>query len=98
MVGAGMELKELVESTLSQLDKRIIEDKINLEVLEKEIEVEESLNSDDKLYLSHIRERLVVLFDGLQDDEVRDSEAKLELTLNFLEYVLASLDEKLGKD
>ena len=98
MVGAVMELKELVESTLSQLDQRIIEDKINLEVLEKEIKVEESLNSDDSAYLSHIRERLVVLFDGLQDDEVRDSEAKLELTLNFLEYVLASLDEKLGKD
>jgi len=98
VVGAVMELKELVESTLSQLDQRIIEDKINLEVLEKEIKVEESLNSDDSAYLSHIRERLVVLFDGLQDDEVRDSEAKLELTLNFLEYVLASLDEKLGKD
>jgi len=92
-----MELKELVESTLDELDKRLVEDKIDLDILEKEITVEDTIKSEDLEFLSHIREKIVVLFDGLQDDEIKDKEAKLELTLDFMEYLLATIDEKLGK-
>jgi hypothetical protein len=92
-----MELKELVESTLDELDKRLVEDKIDLDILEKEITVEDTIKSEDIEFLSHIREKMVVLFDGLQDDEIKDKEAKLELTLDFMEYLLATIDEKLGK-
>jgi len=92
-----MELKELVESTLDELDKRLVEDKIDLDILEKEITVEDTIKSEDIEFLSHVREKIVVLFDGLQDDEIKDKEAKLELTLDFMEYLLATIDEKLGK-
>jgi len=92
-----MELKELVESTLDELDKRLVEDKIDLDILEKEITVEDTIKSEDIEFLSHIREKIVVLFDGLQDDEIKDKEAKLELTLDFMEYLLATIDEKLGR-
>ena len=92
-----MELKELVESTLDELDKRLVEDKIDLDILEKEITVEDTIKSEDLEFLSHIREKMVVLFDGLQDDEIKDKEAKLELTLDFMEYLLATIDEKLGR-
>ena len=92
-----MELKELVESTLDEFDKRLVEDKIDLDILEKEITVEDTIKSEDIEFLSHIREKIVVLFDGLQDDEIKDKEAKLELTLDFMEYLLATIDEKLGK-
>jgi len=92
-----MELKELVESTLDELDKRLVEDKIDLDILEKEITVEDTIKSEDIEFLSHVREKIVVLFNGLQDDEIKDKEAKLELTLDFMEYLLATIDEKLGK-
>jgi hypothetical protein len=92
-----MELKELVESTLDELDKRLVEDKIDLDILEKEITVEDTIKSEDIEFLSHIREKIVVLFDGFQDDEIKDKEAKLELTLDFMEYLLATIDEKLGR-
>jgi hypothetical protein len=92
-----MELRELVESTLDELDKRLMEDRIDLDILEKEIIVEDTIKSEDREFLSNIREKMVVLFEGLQDEEIKDKEAKFELTLDFMEYLLATIDEKLGK-
>ncbi len=91
----SMELKELVESTLEELDERIKEDKLNERLLDRELKVTDLIESDDSLFLLQLKEKLVVLFDGLRDDEVKDLESKLEITLNFLEYTLALIEDKL---
>ncbi len=47
------------------------------------------------LYLTSIRERLLVLFEGFQAPNNTNIEAKVDMTLNFLEYVLATIDSRM---
>ena len=113
-----MELKELILSTLAELDEKIVEDGIKAEELLKEQEerVEEEIlarieaesskedtnipmqdNSDEVAFLEHSRERLLVLFEGLQAQETKNIEAKLDIALNFLEYYLATIEDRLDE-
>jgi hypothetical protein len=52
-------------------------------------------------FLVNLKERILVLFEGLQtidssgNKELLLQEKKLDLTINFLEYLLASIDDKL---
>ena len=48
-------------------------------------------------FLENLRERLLVLFEGFQSPNNRSVESKIDLTLNFLEYLLALLDERITK-
>ncbi len=120
-----MELKELILSTLEELDEKIAEDSAKAEALLKEEEArveaeiqagieaakekeeisgevvetpepEEHHDNDDEVaFLEHSKERLLVLFEGLQAEETKNLEAKLDITLNFLEYYLAKIEERL---
>ncbi len=55
-----------------------------------------SLDSE-LIYLNSIRERLLVLFEGFQAPNNANIEAKVDMTLNFLEYTLATIDERVHK-
>lgn len=60
---------------------------------------DEPTHEDDKhkqFYLN-LRERILVLFEGFQSPNNKNIEAKIDLTLNFLEYLLATIDEQLEK-
>jgi hypothetical protein len=101
MDGKTMELKDIILSTLAELE----EPKTNVEVekeVEKSFKEEPSLKKEESplvdLFLSNIRERILVLFEGFQSPNNKNIEAKLDLTLNFLEYLLASIDEYLKED
>jgi|GEM_PF-471193 len=58
-------------------------------------------NAEFEKFLVNLKERVLVLFEGLQTIEVTANkdllltEKKIDLTINFLEYLLASIDEKL---
>jgi len=101
-----MELKDVILSTLAEMEEEIPKEAINnisknFEVTEtKKIEtlhVESSSIDSEIVYLSSIRERLLVLFEGFQAPNNKDIEAKVDMTLNFLEYVLATIDSRLEK-
>lgn len=49
------------------------------------------------IYLNSIRERLLVLFEGFQAPNNSNIEAKVDMTLNFLEYTLATIDSRVQK-
>ena len=49
------------------------------------------------MYLNSIRERLLVLFEGFQAPNNSNIEAKVDMTLNFLEYTLATIDTRVKK-
>lgn len=52
--------------------------------------------SDDELqFLSDLRERLLVIFEGFQSPNNKAIEAKVDLVLNFLEYLLSVTEERL---
>jgi len=57
---------------------------------------ENTTSHDDEMrILDGIRERLLVLFEGFQSPNNVQIEAKVDLTLNFLEYLLATIDNRL---
>jgi hypothetical protein len=110
-----MELKDVILSTLAEMeDEHIIEKHTSGFVEKKEPSVtktvqktveqnydedesdDEQLSSDSEVkYLSSIRERLLVLFEGFQAPNNANIEAKVDMTLNFLEYVLATIDSRV---
>jgi len=101
-----MELKDVILSTLAEMEEdaplETSEIKPSVKVIEttiqKEIEEEKSSVTDSELiYLNSIRERLLVLFEGFQAPNNSNIEAKVDMTLNFLEYTLATIDERVSK-
>ncbi|MCK9453595.1 MAG: hypothetical protein M0Q20_00400 [Sulfurimonas sp.] len=114
-----MELKDVILSTLAEMENRKPEKNIiesikptNTSKEEKQKEPkadpldeskvdneddfkrEHSINSE-LLFLNSIRERLLVLFEGFQAPNNTNIEAKIDLTLNFLEYVLVTIDSRV---
>ena len=77
-------LKEVILQTLEELDE-------NTETTSKQ-----QSNINDKEFLLKLRERILVLFEGLQSPNLTDIDKKLDLTINFLEYTLAEIDKKLS--
>ncbi|MBU0721750.1 hypothetical protein KJ877_10435 [bacterium] len=60
-------------------------------------ELQSSNTDNEMMFLNSIRERLLVLFEGFQAPNNANIEAKVDLTLNFLEYVLATIDSRVEK-
>ena len=81
-----MDLKNTVLETLEEVDQ----EKIASNITNKE-------KKCDREFLEHLKERLLILFEGLQSPNTQNIEIKLDVTLNFLEYILAKIDEKLKK-
>ena len=92
MAGKTMELKELILSTLEELDVKIQEDGYQEPDVIKPIE---AVNSDEKEFLLQSKERFEVLFDGLNSEANQKVEAKLNLVINFLQFYISKIDERL---
>lgn len=106
-----MELKDVILSTLAEMeDTNSVEDSpaVKTPIKEEFFEAipqneEESFEQPVKtsqselMYLNSIRERLLVLFEGFQAPNNSNIEAKVDMTLNFLEYTLATIDTRVQK-
>ncbi|SFV75798.1 FIG00469478: hypothetical protein [hydrothermal vent metagenome] len=80
-----------IEENIKKIEKHLEEDK-----KQKEDNVVSDFDKESEIrYLSSLRERFLVLFEGFQSPQNNNIEAKLDLTLNFLEYVLATLDTRI---
>ena len=56
-----------------------------------------NLAYNEMAYLSSLRERLLVLFEGFQAPNNINIEAKIDMTLNFLEYTLSTIELRIEK-
>jgi len=98
-----MELRELIKSTVAELDELVQKDEISYtnskrkskEEIQNEKEVQNK--SDEKEFLESIKERTEVLFLGLQTPEIVNLDDKLDITLKYLEFLLATVEERLKK-
>lgn len=106
-----MELKDVILSTLAEIEELAVtpEPLEKREPKEEFFPTEEPLKAppvqpvetihtvrdDEARMLEGIRERLLVLFEGFQSPNNVQIEAKVDLTLNFLEYLLATIDNRL---
>ena len=57
--------------------------------------LDEQSSDSEMLFLTSMRERLLVLFEGFQAPNNTNIEAKVDMTLNFLEYVLVTIDNRV---
>lgn len=57
--------------------------------------IDASASDGELIYLKSIKERLLVLFEGFQAPNNTNIEAKIDMTLNFLEYTLATIDTRV---
>ncbi len=98
-----MELKDLVLSALAEIDNEIIDDdknnenNIDNETVDDNL-AQEHLKTSEEIFLKNLRERILVLFEGFKAPNNKNIEAKVDLTLNFLEYLLATIDARLKEN
>ena len=107
-----MELKDVILSTLAEMEedtqdiqkplKNSLESEQDFvpkqeESLIKENSSENITVESELLFLNSIRERLLVLFEGFQAPNNANIEAKIDMTLNLLEYTLATIDARVEK-
>lgn len=94
-----IEEKPTLQPLVAEVSEEICIEKKE-EVSEDEIEDTSTCKSmleDEKHFCESMRERILVLFEGFQSPNNKSIEAKVDLTLNFLEYSLAVLDERLER-
>jgi hypothetical protein len=75
--------------------EEIIPQEPKSEIIQTVIETIHAVRDDEARMLEGIRERLLVLFEGFQSPNNKQIEAKVDLTLNFFEYLLATIDNRL---
>ena len=108
-----MELKDVILSTLAEMEEDTSTSKIEQETpiqnkeqffepsqvvsVTEEVESPQNTIESELMYLNSIRERLLVLFEGFQAPNNANIEAKVDMTLNFLEYTLATIDSRVQK-
>ncbi len=76
-----MEIEELVQETIEQMQR--VSKKNNV--------------SDEKEFLEFIKSRSEVLFIGLKSEGLENSEDKLNLTIEFLEFLYENVNKRLNK-
>jgi len=84
-------LKDVILQTLEEIEKK--DEKENIKVVEKTTQI----NQNDKQFLITLREKLLILFEGLQSPDIKQVEQKLDLTINFLEFALSQIDKKINE-
>ncbi|EAJ6140497.1 2-oxoglutarate:acceptor oxidoreductase [Campylobacter lari] len=89
--------QELIQE-LDDLEVKVKEDKqamaIKVEALE---EKEESVINNEEFFLKNLRERILVLFEGLKNTKDEHIEKRLDITITFLEFLLAKIEDRLKK-
>jgi len=101
-----MELKDVILSTLEELEHSK-DELIKPTSQTEELEESSSLNKteadhafastahNEAVFLENMKERIHVLFEGFQSPNNANIEAKVDLTLNFLEYLLGTIETRL---
>ncbi len=99
-----MELKDVILSTLEELEHSKDElappqEKKQEEEASSPVKSSDSLSSthNEALFLENMKERIHVLFEGFQSPNNANIEAKVDLTLNFLEFLLSSIETRLNE-
>lgn len=93
-----MELKDAILQTIHDFDQDLPQEEIFPTKHSQEYqEIQKSEILIDSRFLELLREKTLVLFEGLQSSQTKDLSNKLDLVLNYLEYQLSLIDEALEK-
>jgi len=81
-----MEIKDLIQDTIAQME-RLSKNKIS----------NTSNSSDEKEFLEFISSRVELFLQGLKSEALENSEDKLEIVLEFLEFLSQTTNKRLEK-
>ncbi len=85
---------------VSKIDKTNLDEKMIENQAQNDIRIHfeqlylEKIN-DEKAFLNGVKERILVLFEGLNNFDKNDIEARVELSLKFIEFLLANIEKRL---
>ncbi|OCX42208.1 hypothetical protein A7X81_03190 [Campylobacter ornithocola] len=89
--------QELIQE-LDDLEVKVKNDKQNVAIkVEALEEKEESIVNNEEFFLKNLRERILVLFEGLKNTKDEHTEKRLDMTITFLEFLLAKIEDRLKK-
>ena len=77
------EIKETLAANIASIDSQ-------------EKPKDEIISSNEILYLQGLKERIGVLFEGLNSADESNSAFRLDMTIKFLEFALASIENRLS--
>lgn len=88
-----MELKDMILQTLTEIE----ENPKNTETLSVKPKNTPNISStqEETSILYALREKALVLFEGLQSTDESDLSKRLDLVINYLQYQLSIIDERL---
>ncbi len=93
-----MELKDMILSTIAELENTnedVVVSKQEKKQDYRPIHIDEEITTDEKVFLKNVQEKILVLFEGLQAPKNDNIDTRLDITLNFLEFLLASIEERM---
>lgn len=92
-----MKIEEITKKIIDEL--KIANEKIEFEdgTDNSEADFSENFNfkNGEEEFLNLIKERILVLFEGLNNFDKGDIEARVELNLKFMEFLLANIEKRL---
>ncbi|CAM4092913.1 effector protein CiaD [Campylobacter armoricus] len=89
--------QELMQE-LDDLEVNVKDEKQNIDIKIEAIENEkENIQNNEEFFLKNIRERILVLFEGLKNTKDEHLEKRLDITITFLEFLLAKIEDRLKK-
>ena len=86
------EENELKEQEMALKDQEIA---TQIRIAQNANALKDDVISSERLFLLNLKERLTVLFEGLNSD-ARNVELRLDITIKFLEFLLASIEDRLS--
>jgi len=92
----SQELEFEIQKAKFEEEQKILPQESQTEILDPSVMLKAQNFSQD-LFLKNLRERILVLFEGLNNIPKDSLEQKLQLTINFLEFLLANIEDKLKK-
>ena len=89
---------------ISKIDKTNLDEKMIENLAQNQVQNDIKIDfeqlytqkiNDEKAFLNSVKERILVLFEGLNNFDKNDIEARVELSLKFIEFLLATIEKRL---
>ena len=88
-------LGSAVSSQKTSAEFEAVEESVLTAAPQKAFEVEVANFTGEEIFLKNLKERVLVLFEGLNATSEENLKDRLSLTLKFLEFVLANVENRL---
>ena len=92
-VSKSENIRKQKTSSVKKIPKK---DEKPLRTSAQQVEKEQIANFlNEEKFLKKLKERILVLFEGFSSPKNKNIEDKLDITINFLEYLLSLVDERI---